>query len=174
MSAGGGAPSPWVTRFASLIPRDGPILDVACGRGRHCRWFLDQGWPVVAIDRDLTGIGDLVEHPDVEAVVADLEDGGPFPLLNRHFAGVVCTNYLHRPLLPALVGAVGPGGALLYETFAEGHQRYGRPTRPEFLLRPGELRAAVDGRLTVVAFEEVLIHRPEPALVQHITAVRAR
>lgn len=127
---------------------------------------------MVAVDRDLSPIADLVDHPGLGPLEADLEDGRPFPLRGRHFAGVICTNYLHRPLLPALVAAVAPGGALLYETFMEGHERFGRPNRPEFLLRSGELRVAVAGRLDVAAYEEVLVARPGPALVQRIAAVR--
>ena len=168
-----GDPSPWVTQFASLIPAEGPILDVACGRGRHTVFFLDQGRTVVAIDRDLSGIEDLFGRPGLTAIEADLEDGRPFPLSGRAFAGVVCTNYLHRPLLPALIAAVAPGGALLYETFAEGNERYGRPSRPEFLLRPGELQAAVAGQLAVQGYEEGLVYRPGPAMMQRIAAVRA-
>ncbi|MDQ1356202.1 MAG: hypothetical protein QOG44_575 [Acidimicrobiaceae bacterium] len=127
---------------------------------------------MVVIDRDLSGIADLLGDPAVEAVEADLEDGRPFPLAGRQFAGVICTNYLHRPLLGALVAAVAPGGTLLYETFSEGHQQFGPPQRPEFILRPGELRDAVAGELAVRAHEEVLVHRPGPAMVQRIAAVR--
>jgi SAM-dependent methyltransferase len=162
-----------VTRYADLlIPSVGPIVDVACGGGRHTRWFLEQGRSVVAVDRDLSPIAELLPHPNLEAVEADLEDGRPFPLLGRSFAVVVCTNYLHRPLLPLLVAAVAPGGILLYETFTEGHEAFGRPTRPEFLLRSGGLRAAVKGQLTVVAHDEVTVARPRPARVQRIAAVR--
>jgi hypothetical protein len=113
-----------------------------------------------------------VGHPGLEAIEADLEDGRPFPLLGRQFAAVVCTNYLHRPLFPALVAAVAPGGVLIYETFTQGHERLGRPRRPEFLLEPGELPAAVAGQLKVRAHEEVLVERPDPALVQRLAAVR--
>ncbi len=127
---------------------------------------------MVAVDRDLSGVADLLEHPHLEAVAADLEDGRPFPLMGRQFAGVVCTNYLHRPLFAALIAAVAPGGALLYETFMDGHQRFGRPWRPEFLLQPGELRSVVAGRLEIRAYEEVLVERPGPAMVQRIAAVR--
>jgi 2-polyprenyl-3-methyl-5-hydroxy-6-metoxy-1,4-benzoquinol methylase len=161
-----------VTRYSDLIPPGGAILDVACGGGRHTRWYLEQGRSVVAMDRDLSPIAELLPHPNLEAVEADLEDGRPFPLLGRSFAAVVCTNYLHRPLQPLLVAAVAPGGVLLYETFMEGHEAFGRPTRPEFLLHSGELRAAVKGQLTVVAHEEVTVARPRPARVQHIAAVR--
>ena len=142
---------------------------MACGRGRHTRFFLGQGRPVVAIDRDVSGIADI-DVPGLTAIAADLEDGSPFPAAGRQFAGVVCTNYLHRPLLPAIVAAVAPGGVLIYETFAEGHQEFGRPTRPDFLLRPGELRAAVAGRLEVLAEEERVV--PGPARMQRICARR--
>ena len=134
-----GAPSPWVVRFAPLIPGAGPVLDVACGRGRHTRFLLHLGRDVVAVDRDLAGIADLRDDPRLEAVEVDLEDGRPFPLAGRHFAAVVVTNYLHRPILDDLVAAVGPGGLLLYETFASGNEAVGRPSNPAYLLQPGEL-----------------------------------
>ncbi|MGH9125418.1 MAG: class I SAM-dependent methyltransferase [Acidimicrobiales bacterium] len=167
-----GEPSPWIVRWAMLVPAEGVVLDLACGGGRHTGFFLDRGHPVVAVDRDLSGIADLRVVPGLEAIEADLEDGRPFPLVARRFAGVVVTNYLHRPLLPELVAAVAPGGALLYETFADGNQRYGPPSNPDFLLHPGELLEAVAGELTVRAFEEVTIETPRPAVVQRIAAVR--
>jgi hypothetical protein len=123
----------------------------------------------VAIDRDVSGLADI-DDPALTSVAADLEDGSPFPVAGQQFAGVVCTNYLHRPLLPAIVAAVASGGVLIYETFTEGHQQFGRPTRPDFLLQPGELRAAVAGRLHVVAEEELVV--PGPARVQRICARR--
>src|SRR5688500_18521053 len=129
------APSPWVERFAGLVPAGGPVLDLACGGGRHTGLVLSRGHPVTAVDRDASGLGDLGADPGLEVVEADLEDGGPVftgegPLAGRAFAGVVVTNYLWRPLLPGLVAAVAPGGALLYETFAAGNERFGRPTNP--------------------------------------------
>jgi hypothetical protein len=127
---------------------------------------------VVAVDRDVSGLADLLGAPGLEVIEADLEDGRPAPFAGRHFAGVVCTNYLYRPLLPALVEAVAPGGALLYETFAEGNERFGAPTRPDFLLRPGELLDAVAGHLAVRDYEQVELEQPRPAVVQRIAAVR--
>ena len=167
--------SPWVVRFASLVPAGGTVLDVAAGGGRHTRWFVATGHPVVAIDRDTSALLDLPASaearggPDVEVVEADLE-GGPWPLRGRTFDGVVVTNYLHRPLLPTLVASVAAGGVLLYETYARGHERYGRPTNPDWLLRPGELLETVRGELTVVAYEDLTTDRP--ARVQRIAAVR--
>jgi hypothetical protein len=126
---------------------------------------------VVAIDRDVTGLADLQAEPAVTILAADLEDGRPWPLGDRRFAGVVVTNYLHRPLLPAIVAAVAPGGCLIYETFAIGNERFGKPSNPDFLLRPGELLEAVRGRLTVVAYENLDVSEPRPAMVQRIAAV---
>ena len=164
--------SPWIRRFAGLVPPGGQVLDLACGGGRHSRFFLERGHPVVALDRDVSGLADLAQGADIEIVPADLEDGSPFPLAGDRFAGVVVANYLHRPLLPALVAAVGEGGVLLYETFARGNERFGKPGNPDFLLKPGELLDAVNDRLHVRAYEDLVVRVPKPAAVQRICAVR--
>jgi SAM-dependent methyltransferase len=165
-------PSAWVARFASLVPPGGPVLDVACGSGRHTRFFLALGHPVTAVDRDTTGLADIERDPRLDVVEYDLETGEPFPFGPGSFAGVVTVNYLHRPLFADLVAAVADGGALLYETYARGHERFGRPQRPEFLLEPGELLEAVRGELRVVAYEDVILEEPGPKAVQRIAAVR--
>jgi SAM-dependent methyltransferase len=165
-------PSPWVRRFAPHIPPGGFVLDLACGAGRHVRLLLSRGHRVLAVDRDLSGLGDVADRSRLETVEVDLEDGRPWPFPGRLFDGVVVTNYLHRPLLPAIVAAVAPGGLLIYETFAAGHERFGRPRNPDFLLRPGELLDAVAGRLEVIAYEHRALRRPRPAMVQRIAARR--
>ena len=162
------APSAWIERFAALVPAGAPVLDVAAGGGRHSRLFASRGHPVVAIDRDTTALGG---QPGIDVVIADLEGGNPWPLGNKQFGGVVVTNYPHRPILDAIIAAVGPGGVLLYETFASGNERFGKPSNPDFLLRPGELLEAVRGRLRVVAYENVEVERPKRAMVQRIAAV---
>lgn len=164
-------PSPWVLRFAPRVPAGGPVLDLACGAGRHVRLFLERGHPVTAVDIDLSEIADVRDHPRLEALEVNLEDGRPFPFPGRRFAGVIVANYLHRPLLPALVAAVAPGGTLIYETFAKGNEKFGRPRRPEHLTDPGELLEAVRGRLRVLAYEDLIIKDPRPAAVQRICAV---
>ncbi len=164
-------PSSWIQRFSHLI--GDPVLDLACGRGRHLRWLLAHGHTLTGVDRDVSGLADIAGHARVEIVEADLEapDGG-WPLGARTFATVIVANYLWRPLLPHLVGAVADGGTLLYETFALGNATFGRPSNPDFLLRPDELADAVAGELQIVAFEQGRVERPRDAIVQRICAVR--
>jgi len=163
------APSPWVTRFGARVRPGGAVLDVACGRGRHARWFAGRGHPVTALDRDAAAIEALAGVAGVTARAADLESGA-WPCAGQRFAAVVVTNYLHRPLFPALLAALDAEGLLIYETFADGNQAYGRPSNPDFLLRRGELLDIVRGRLCVLAYEDGMIEVPKPAVVQRICA----
>lgn len=146
------------------------MLDVAAGRGRHCQLFLLAKHPVLAIDRDLSGLAWL-EHPLLERRELDLEGDSCWPLADQKFDGVVVTNYLWRGVLDDIVGAVGDDGVLIYETFAEGNQQFGRPRRPEFLLQPGELLARVANRLEVVAYEHGFCERPSARVIQRVCAV---
>lgn len=164
------SPSDWVLRFAHLVRPGGRVLDVAAGGGRHAALFLARGHAVTAVDRDVAGLAHLAGHPGLEVLQQDLEDGGPWRP-GTGWDAVVVTNYLHRPLLPALAAALAPGGLLLYETYAEGHARHGRPSRADFLLRPGELLAALVPPLTPVAFEQGLLAHPRPRVVQRLAAV---
>jgi len=159
------APSAWVTRWAPLIPQ-GTVLDLACGSGRHARFLARLGYSVTAVDRE----PQVIES--VRFIQADLEDGSPWPLPGERFQGIVVTNYLHRPLFPVLADSLAPGGALLYETFMLGNERYGRPSNPAFLLRPGELWQAFGG-LHVIAFEQGTVAAPKAAMMQRLCAGRA-
>jgi len=158
------APSAWVLRWAPLFA-PGKVLDLACGGGRHARLFAARGFEVVAVDREPQSI------PGVRFVRADLEDGSPWPLPGEQFQGVVVTNYLHRPLFAPIAQALAPGGALIYETFMQGNERFGKPSNPAFLLAPGELWQAFRG-LHVVAFEQGRAREPKPAMIQRLCAVR--
>jgi len=183
---GAGGPSPWVHYYLRhLSPTDPPgtLLDVACGGGRHLRLARSLGYSVTGVDRTLAAVADLDGKPGVELVAADLEHALPaqaWPLAGRRFSVVVVTNYLWRPLLPLLAATVAPGGLLLYETFARGNERYGRPSNPDFLLAPGELLDAVRPWLVPVAYEHVTEPAPQnsatvgpPRIVQRIAAVSA-
>ncbi len=162
------APSEWVVRWSHLVAPGAAVLDVACGRGRHVRWFAALGCRVTAIDRDADAVDPLRDVADVH--VADIENG-PWPLpTGSRFDAVVCTNYLWRPLWPTVLAALADGGVLLYETFAIGNQTVGKPSNPQFLLRPGEL-LEVAGALRIVAYEDGFLRAPE-RFVQRIVAVR--
>ena len=164
--------SEWVRRFAGLIPPAGRVLDVASGGGRHARFLAGLGFEVTAVDRDESALAALAGVNGVQAIVADLEQGS-WPFEDVRFAGVVVTNYLHRPLFGRLLDSLQPQGVLIYETFARGNERFGRPSNPQYLLEPGELLRVASGRLRVVAYEDLLTEQPRRAMVQRICAVNA-
>ena len=164
--------SSWVERFAELVPKDVEVLDVACGAGRHGRFFRSRGNPVVMLDRNIAPVADMAADPDVQLVAFDLEAGRPWPLADRRFGCVVVTNYLHRPIMRDIVAAVAPGGMLIYETFARGNEAFGRPKNPDFLLHNEELLILCRPELRVIAFEDLTVAVPAPACIQRIAAVR--
>ena len=168
------ASSTWVTRYAHLAPDHLPVLDVACGGGRHTRFFLKRGHMVTAVDIDLAELRMVEDTDRLTLVERDLEDGTVWQFGTQSYGTVVVTNYLHRPILTSLVASVAPGGVLIYETFAQGHEAYGRPTNPAYLLRPGELIEMVRGKLQIVAYEHGYTNRPRRAVMQRICAVNGQ
>ena len=168
------APSPWIARFAPLVAAGARVLDIASGRGRHARYFAQRGARVLAVDRDAAALSALDAVPGVETRVADLERG-TWPFGHATFDAIVVTNYLHRPTLPSLLDTLAADGVLLYETFAAGNERYGRPSNLAFLLRENELLGFARERLTIVAFEQGRTDDGRVAVVQRLAAVgRAR
>jgi SAM-dependent methyltransferase len=166
------SPSAWICRFLPLIAPGGRVLDLAAGGGRHTRLLRDHGFLVTGVDRDVAALrAGFVGDAGCTIVALDLEDGAPWRL-GADYDGIVVANYLWRPLLPALAAALRPGGALLYETFMLGNERFGRPANPDFLLRPGELLEAYRTRLGIVAFEQGAVTAPRPAVVQRLAAVK--
>jgi SAM-dependent methyltransferase len=159
----------WVKRFLPLIKSGGRVLDLAAGSGRHVRLLRDRGFAVCAVDRDTTALLALA-GPSCEVRRIDFETDDAWQLGND-YDGIIVTNYLHRPLLPAIARALAPGGVLIYETFALGNERFGQPRNPDFLLRSGELLEAFTA-LTVVAFEQGEVSIPRPAVIQRLAAVR--
>jgi len=166
-------PSAWVVRWAPLIPAGGRVLDLASGYGRHSRYLAMLGHSVVACDRDAESLETLAGVHGVEPLQVDLENGSGWPFEERAFKSVVVTNYLHRPLFANIASVIAPGGVLIFETFAMGNERYGRPSNPQFLLRPGELLDAFGGDFLVAGFEQGRVTRPKPALIQRLCAIRA-
>jgi SAM-dependent methyltransferase len=160
-------PSAWVCRWAPLIAPHGRVLDVACGSGRHLRWLAQRGHAVTGVDRDAAAVAPL--QAVARIVCTDIERGA-WPLDGETFDGVIVTNYLWRPLLATIVASVAPGGVLIYETFAAGNERFGKPSNPDFLLQPGELLWAC-ASLSIVAYEDGLLDGP-PRRIQRVTARR--
>jgi SAM-dependent methyltransferase len=164
--------SPWVQRYAPLIP-GGAVLDLACGTGRHARHLAGLGHSVVAVDRDPEALA-LAAGQDISTSAIDLEEeGAAWPFGVERFAGIVVTNYLHRPLIAHMLASLAPNGVLIYETFADGNAQFGKPSNPAFLLQPGELLewARAHG-LRVVAFEDGVVDTPKAAMVQRLCAVK--
>lgn len=169
---GGAAPSPWLLRWAHVLPAGASVLDLACGSGRHLRWLAGQGHRPTGVDRDeaaLAASADLAATGAAELIAADIEIG-PWPLAGRRFDAVLVFNYLWRPLWPQLLAALAPGGVLVYETFAAGNETVGKPSRPDFLLQPGELISRCQG-LHIVAYEDGFLD-PPPRFVQRVVAIR--
>lgn len=171
-TAAGPQPSAWILRFLHLIPSGGRVLDMACGKGRHTRLLVDRGYPVTAVDIDVSGIADLGDDPRVEIRAIDLETGEP-PFTGERFAAVLVCNYLHRPHFAWLADILQPGGLLLMETFAQGNEIHAGPRNPDFLLAPGELLSAFGARLQIVAYEHGLELLPRPAVRQRICAMNS-
>lgn len=166
-----GEPSTWLRQWAGHIPAGGRVLDLACGSGRHTRYLASLGYRVEAVDMDASRLTGLARIPGVSVRTADMEQG-PWPYAEAQFAGIVVTNYLHRPSFPNILSGLTPGGVLICETFAVGNERFGRPSNPNFLLLPGELLEVVRGKLRVIAYEDVQVSQPRPAALQRICAVR--
>ena len=151
-----------------MVP-GGEVLDLACGRGRHSRFLASLGFRVCAVDRDPQALAALAGIAGIVVGQSDLENG-LWPLAGRQFDGVIVTNYLHRPLFPRILDALSPTGLLVYETFAAGNERFGKPSKPDFLLRPGELLDVARGRLHVIAYEDLEVTTPRQARIQRICA----
>jgi len=162
--------SAWIVRFAPLVAAGARVLDLACGYGRHARYFAARGHHVVAVDRDPAALAALAGDERIETRALDLE-AGRWPLPGERFGAIVVVNYLHRPLFASLLAALADDGVLLYETFARGNEAYGRPANPDFLLDRDELWTIAAHRLTVVAFEQGFASAPETgAVVQRLAA----
>lgn len=161
--------SRWVARFAPIVP-GGEVLDLACGTGRHARLLAARGHSVLALDRNPEVLA-ATAGPGITTMAHDLEDGSPWPFEAGRFAAIIVTNYLYRPLFAHLASSLRRDGILIYETFAQGNQIFGKPSNPDFLLAPGELLAFAGATgLQVLAYEDGHVDMPHPAQVQRLCA----
>lgn len=164
-------PSPWVSKWSALIPHGKPVLDLACGNGRHAQLLAAAGHDVLAADRDAEALASMAGIAGIRTLQVDLEDGRPWPFDAGAFAGIVVTNYLHRPLFPSILASLAPDGVLVYETFMLGNERFGKPSNPQFLLQAGELWRVLGAKLEVRAFEQGFVASPKPAIIQRLCAI---
>ncbi|MFL2667243.1 MAG: class I SAM-dependent methyltransferase [Burkholderiales bacterium] len=163
-------PSVWVKRCSELLRPESSVLDLACGSGRHARYFADQGHDVTALDKNPEALSKISSLPRIHTVEYDLEMA-PWPFADRTYDAILVTNYLYRPILENIVDTLSPSGILIYETFMLGNERFGRPSNPDFLLRPNELIDVTYKKLHILIYEAGRISSPKPALVQRVCAV---
>lgn len=164
-------PSPWIVKYVPLIAKEGRVLDLACGNGRHAIWLAGQGYRVDAIDRDAQALSSMLGVDNINASIVELE-AGRWPDSDQRYDGLIVSRYLYRPLLPTLAEMLNPGGVLIYETFMAGNERYGKPSNPDFLLLPNELLEVYSPVLNIIAFEQGEQKTPRPAVMQRICAVK--
>ena len=165
-----GAASPWVVKHASRIRKNARVLDLACGSGRHALHLASLGLQVIAVDRDVSLLRAQQLPADLTLLEADLENA-PWPFGEKEFDAIIVTNYLHRPLFSKMIATLKTDGILIYETFAMGNEKFGKPSNPAFLLQPGELLDVVRGKMRVIAYEDDYVELPKPAMIQRICAV---
>lgn len=165
------SPSGWLRQHAHHIKPCGHVLDIAAGSGRNARWLARQGFSVEAVDRDEQALGSMQGLENINIRLADIENGD-WPYKGQQFDAIVVCRYLHRPLFAEFINNLAPAGVLIYETFMQGHEIYGRPTNPDFLLKPDELLEAFQNQLEVVAFEQIYQETPRPAMMQRLCAIK--
>lgn len=164
-------PSAWVRASARHIKPNGCVLDLASGPGRNARWLAEQGFQVEAVDRDADALKSMAGFPNISTTLADVENAA-WPYAGTAFDAIIACRYLHRPLLPLLPETLAAGGVLIYETFMQGHEAYGRPRNPDFLLKPDELLQAFRSKMQILAFEQGLLEQSPPAVLQRICAIK--
>jgi len=162
-------PDPWISAHADLVPTGSLVLDMACGSGRHSRLFLERGNHVMAVDRNVAAFDEHPEDPALSVLQYDLE-ADPWPFPPQFFDAIVVCNYLHRPLFTPLFASLKPPGILLYTTFMQGNEAYGRPSNPDFLLQPDELNTLLPDDAEIIEFVQGPVGEPVTAVRQSIAA----
>jgi len=166
-------PSTWLEAHVACIRPQGSVLDVAAGKGRNARWLAQQGFRVEAVDRDAEAMQAMRGIDGITLQVADLEQDG-WPYADHQFDAIVVCRYLHRPLFPHLIDSLAPDGVLIYETFMQGQEVYGKPSNPDFLLKPDELLEVFQPALEILAFEQGPQESPKPCMLQRMVGRKRR
>ena len=157
--------STWVEGAEKWLPKQGVALDVAAGKGRHTVHLNQAGLDVVAVDINIADLQAL-SSPSVSVVSADLE-GEAWPFQADAYDLILGVNYLHRPLFSSVRDSLKPGGIVIWDTFAAGNEKYGRPSNPNFLLQEGELLKFFEG-FQILDFADGFVETPKPAMRQSI------
>ncbi len=136
------APSSFLVEHFDLLPR-GLALDLAMGDGRNAIYLATRGYDVDSVDRDPKRVANARTAArrlgaPIRAVVGNVEDG-TYIIPIETYDLIVVFNYLHRPLFKDIRDGLRPGGVVVYQTYTREQARYGKPSRPEHLLQPGEL-----------------------------------
>lgn len=147
---------------------DEPIIDLASGEGRNGLFLAQKGLPVIFADRSeaaLETVNNALKTTNSESKtwLVDFEQSDTYPLENKQFSAMLVFRYLHRPLMPALLNAVAPGGLMIYETFTIDNKQFGRPNNDDFLLQTGELKSYFNGWDILHYFEGILTN-PDRAI----------
>ena len=162
------APSDWVKQHIRIIPPKGTVLDLACGAGRHTRLLIETGRRVIALDYNIRQLEYLSGEDSLTIIRHNLEVKNSWPFNPLTFDGIIVTNYLYRPLYSCIIDALAVNGVLIYQTFAVGNEKYGRPRNPKYLLKEDELLEVFGKKLNVVDYSHGYIKKPSPAVIQSI------
>ena len=157
--------SNWVKYCLEELPcKNGYVLDLACGKGRHSVFLSNLGYNVLSVDIDEYKLN-YFNGKLIKKKVIDVEDINNWPLENKNFNAIIVTNFLNRKIFPSIIKSIKKEGYLIYETFSEGHQKIGRPTNPKYILKPREL-LRLSNKMQLVAYENIYINNPSNHLYQ--------
>ena len=165
-------PLPFIAKWLPDDLKAMNVLDYACGGGRHGKLAMERGAHVTFADIDLEGLSEFAINENVSLLQADLEDERRWPFKGRQYDVVIVTNYLYRPRLSDIFELVKPGGIILYRTFAQGNEVFGRPKNPEFLLQTNELHGVAQKNFSILHYEQGEVDTPNPAVIQRLVAQR--
>ena len=158
--------SNWV-RFCmhKTSTRKGLALDLACGKGRHSLYLSSLGFSVISVDYNEENLN-CFKGKNITKLNKDIENKKNWPLKKIKFDLIIVTNFLNRSIFPLITKSIKKGGYLIYETFGEGHQKFGKPKNPDFILNSKELLTLCSS-MELIVYEEVLSINPSYKSIKH-------